>query len=114
MMYVSRYENSGQVNYRNALHTAANYHLNDSPAGDISQLTLGHAIGLQLAAWRSTARQAHLDKARSLADFALKKFFEDPPELKSGIDTLALSLVELHLHILYITAVRYPPNTLDR
>jgi len=114
LMYVSRYENSGKVNYRDALHAVANDHLNDSPPEDISRLTLGHTIGLQLAAWRSTARQTHLDKARSLADLALKKFFEDPPELKFGIDTLALSLVELHLHILYITAVRFPPNTIDR
>jgi hypothetical protein len=44
----------------------------------------------------------------------LKKFVEGPPELTPGIDTLALSLVELHLHVLYITAVRYAPNTIDR
>jgi hypothetical protein len=114
MMYVSRYENSGKVRYRNALHAAATEHLKASPQEDISPLILGQAISLQLAAWRSTASQAHLDKARSLADLALKKFFESPPELTPGIDTLALSLVELHLHILYITAVRYPPNTIDR
>ena len=112
MMYVSRYENTGKVVYREAIHAAANENLKASP--DDSPLTLGHAISLQLAAWRSTAHQAHLDKARAFADFALTKYFDGKPELAPGADTLALSLVELHLHILYITAVRYPPNTLDR
>jgi hypothetical protein len=55
----------------------------------------------------------------------LKHFFDKGPlpraSLKSnhyeaitGADTLALGLVELHLHILAITAVRYPSNTIDR
>ena len=112
MLYVSRYENTGKVAYREAIHAAANENLEASP--DDSPATLGQAISLQLAAWRSTARQAHLDKARAFADFTLSKRFEGNPELIPGIDTLALSMVELHLHILYITAVRYPPNTVDR
>jgi hypothetical protein len=112
MLYVSRYENTGKVAYREAIHAAANENLKAPPDG--SPAALGHAISLQLAAWRSTARQAHLDKARGFADFALSKHFEGGSELIPGNDTLALSLVELHLHILYITAVRYPPNTLDR
>ena len=35
-------------------------------------------------------------------------------ETITGADTLALALVELHLHILHITAVRCPSNTIDR
>ena len=35
-------------------------------------------------------------------------------ETITGADTLALALVELHLSILHITAVRCPPNTIDR
>jgi len=112
MMYVSRYENTGRTAFREAAHAAANENLK-SPT-DLPPLTLGHSISLQLAAWRSTARQEHLDKARAFADFALTKYFDGAPQLEPGVDTLALSLVELHLHILYITAVRYPPNTLDR
>ena len=112
MMYVSRYENTGKIPYREALHAAAAENLKSTP--ELAPMTLGHAISLQLAAWRSTARQAHLDKARSFADFALTKYFGGSPDLTRGVDTLALSLVELHLHILYITAVRYPPNTVDR
>jgi hypothetical protein len=60
-----------------------------------------------------------------LADFAVKHFFNQGPlpraSLKSshydattGADTLALGLVELHLNILGITAVRCPPNTIER
>jgi hypothetical protein len=114
MMYVSRYENTGKTSYRDAVHAAANASLKFSPPDDVSPAILGEAISLQLAAWRSTARQAHLDKARALADLGLTKFFGDPPELIHGVDTLALATVELHLHVLYITAVRYPPNTIDR
>ena len=112
MMFVSRYENTGRIAYRDAMQTAAEQNLKSDP--DLPPATLGQSISLQLAAWRSTARQAHLDKARSFADFALTKYFDAAPALVPGLDTLALSLVELHLHILYITAVRYPPNTLDR
>jgi hypothetical protein len=114
MMYVSRYENTGKVAYRDALCAVADEGRARRPAEPLPPMTLGHAISLQLGAWRSTARQVYLDRARSLADFALTKYFDGTPELVAGIDTLALSLVELHLHILYITAVRYPPNTVDR
>ncbi|MGI8604727.1 MAG: hypothetical protein ACR2OZ_17290 [Verrucomicrobiales bacterium] len=38
----------------------------------------------------------------------------DHYETITGADTLALALVELHLNILAITAVRCPPNTIDR
>jgi hypothetical protein len=94
-------------------------------AGTHGQRRLGHAISLQVAAWRSTAQQKYLDRARELADFAVKHFFDEGPlpraSLKSnhyesitGADTLALGLVELHLHILGITAVRCPSNAIDR
>jgi hypothetical protein len=114
MMYVSRYENTGKIAYRDAIHALANAQLASSPAGEFSPLTLGHAISLQLAAWRSNARQDHLDKARAFGDFALTKFFDGTPELVPGLDTLGLALVELHLSVLHITAVRCPPNTIDR
>jgi len=114
MMYVSRYENTGKVIYRSAIQAVAEEGRLRRPEESIPPATLGHAISLQLAAWRSTACQPHLDKARSLADFALTKYFDGTPKIISGGDTLALALVELHLHILYITAVRYPPNTVDR
>jgi hypothetical protein len=127
MMCVSRYENTGSVAYRDLVHAAADAYLKamPTPEDDVWPMVFGHAISLQVAAWRSTAQQKYLDRARELADFAVKHFFDEGPlpraSLKSthydagtGADTLALGLVELHLHILGITAVRYPPNTIDR
>jgi hypothetical protein len=85
----------------------------------------GHAISREPAAWSSTARQVYLDRARELADHAVAAFFGESPlprastktehyESITGAGTLALALVELHLHILYITAVKWPPNSADR
>lgn len=111
MMCVSRYQNTGNVAYRDLIHTTAEAVA--SPPEDPA--ALGQMISLQVAAWRSTARPEHLDKARELADIALGKFFKaDQHKVEPGMGTLALALTELHLHILYITAVRSPPNTIDR
>ena len=60
-----------------------------------------------------------------MADFAVDKYWgtnalpraslrSEHYESMTGGDTLALALLELHLHILHITAVRCPPNTVDR
>lgn len=127
MMCVSRYENTGDIRYRNLIHHAADIYLNSLPEDGVDAwpITFAHAISLQVAAWRSTAQQRYLNRARELADFAVKHFFDQGPlpraSLKSnhyeaitGADTLALGLVELHLNILGITAVRCPPNTIDR
>ncbi len=109
------------------MHAAADVYLKSLPeeGADVWPATLGHAISLELAAWRSTARQVYSDRARALGDVAVKRFFEgsvlpraslktEHYESITGADTLALALVELHLHILHITAVRCPSNTIDR
>jgi hypothetical protein len=127
LLCVSRYENTGRVAYRELIHAAADAYLEALPAADADAWpgTFGQAISLELAAWRSTAKPAYLERARELATRAVEGFFGSSPlpraSLKSahyetitGADTLALALVELHLHILYITAVRCPPNTADR
>jgi hypothetical protein len=127
MMCVSRYENTGRIAYRDLMHAAADAYLESLPEEGVDAwpATFGHAISLQLAAWRSTARQIYLDRARALADIAVKRFFDGSVlpraslktqhyESITGADTLALALVELHLHILHITAVRCPSNTIDR
>jgi len=127
MMCVSRYENSGRVAYRELIHATADCYLNTIPGDrdDVWAGTIGQAITLELAAWRSTAKQDYFECARQLGEFALAKFFNSGPlprasaksehyETVTGADTLALALVELHLEILHITAVRYPPNTIDR
>ena len=127
LMCVSRYENTGRPAYRDLIHAAADTYLKSMPANDedVWPRTIGHVISLQLAAWRSTSKQIYFDRARTLGNFALEKFFDQGPlpraslqsdhyETITGADTLALALVELHLEILHITAVRYPPNTIDR
>ena len=127
MMCVARYENTGDVRYRNLIHAAADAYRNSLPPddADVWPMTFGHVISLQLAAWRSTANQEYLDTAGRLADLALQRFWADGPlpragtkvahyDTATGADTLALALVELHLSILHITAVRCPPNTIDR
>jgi rhamnogalacturonyl hydrolase YesR len=127
MMCVSRYENTGKTGYREIIHTAADAYRKSMPGDgeEVWPVTIGQAISLQLAAWRSTAKQVYLDRARALGDFALERLFDQGPlpratlhcdhyETITGADTLALALVELHLEILHITAVRYPPNTIDR
>src|ERR1043166_2359174 len=127
MICVSRYENTARPGYRALMHAAADAYVHSQPDQneDLWPGTLGQAISPELAAWRSTARPGYLDRARQFGNLALEKFFDQSllprASLKSnhyetitGADTLALALVELHLHLLHITAVRYPPNTIDR
>jgi hypothetical protein len=127
MMCVSRYENTGDIRYRELIGAAADAYQRTSPPddADIWPMTFGHAISLQLAAWRCSARQEYLDYAVTLANRAIELFWQGNPlprgssmshhyESAKGADTLVLALVELHLSILHITAVRCPPNTIDR
>ena len=82
-------------------------------------MTLGHAINIELAAFRYTARAEYHSRAVELAAFAAEQFFADSPlprasrktdhyESSTGADTLALALAELHLITRHITAV--PPR----
>lgn len=127
MMCVSRYDNTGRIGYRKLVLAAADAYRRSMPdeKADLWPVTLGHAISLQVAAWRHTAQRAYLERARELGTWAVARFWEDRPlpkaslntqhyESITGADTLALALVELHLNILHITAVRCPPNTIDR
>jgi hypothetical protein len=127
MLCVSRYDNTGKVSYRDLILAAADAYLNSQPSNDEDAwpMTFGHAVSLQVAAWRHSAKPAYLESARTIADIAIEKFWgtnalpkasfkTDHYETITGADTLALALVELHLHILHITAVRCPPNTIDR
>ena len=127
MMCVSRYENSGQVGYRPLIATAADAYLDSNleEGADAWPMTFGHAISLELAAWRSTAKRKYLDRARELGLPAIALFFQDRAlprasmktghyETITGCDTLALALVEVHLASLHITAVTAPDNTIDR
>ena len=127
MMCVSRYDNAARIGHRNLLLSAADAYLNALPAEgeDIWPGTFGHAISLQIAAWRHSAKPVYLERARKFADIAIEKFWgtnalsrasfkSEHYESITGADTLALALAELHLQVLHITAVRCPPNTIDR
>jgi len=127
MMCVSRYDNTGRIGHRNLVLAAADAYRNSLPAegDDLWPGSFGHAISLQVAAWRHSARPDYFERARKFADLALEKFWgtnalpraslkSDHYETITGADTLALALAELHLHVLHITAVRCPPNTIDR
>lgn len=127
MMCVSRYDNTGKVGYRDLILSAADAYLDSLPKDDADAwpVTFGHAISLQLAAWRHSANWKYMERARKFGDIAVEKFWgtnalpkasfkTDHYETVTGADTLALALIELHLNILHITAVRCPPNTIDR
>jgi hypothetical protein len=127
MMCVSRYDNTGKIGYRNLILSSADAYLNSLPPDteDAWPLTFGQAISLELAAWRHSADWKYMERARQLGDIAVEKFWgtnalpraslkTDHYEAITGADTLALALLELHLQILHITAVRCPPNTIDR
>jgi hypothetical protein len=126
MMCVSRYDNTGYVGYRDLILSAADAYLDSAPADeDVWPLTFGHAISLQMAAWRHSADWKYMERARKLGEIAAEKFWganalpkaslkSDHYEGITGGDTLALALLELHLNILHITAVRCPLNTIDR
>jgi hypothetical protein len=128
MLCVSRYENTANIKFRELIHSAADAYRDSPPPAnddDAWPMTFGQVISLELAAWRSTARQEYLDAARKFADIAIQRFFGDNPlpranthtdnyDNLTGSDTLVLSLLELHLSILHITAVRCPSNTIDR
>jgi hypothetical protein len=127
VMCVSRYENTGRVCYRDLIIAAADAYMDSMPGDDSDAwpMTFGHAICVELAAYRATAQDKYHKRAFKLGETALEKFFGDSPlpraSLKSehyesitGADTLALALAELHLSTLHITAVRTPVNTIDR
>ena len=127
MMCVSRYDNTGRTEYRDLIFAAAEAYLYSLPAHneDVWPATFGHAISLELAAWRHSANRIYMERARRLGDWAVREFWgtnalpraslkTEHYEAITGADTLALALLELHLNILHITAVRCPPNTIDR
>ena len=76
-----------------------------------------------LKAPKARQDQGHREPAEAAP--SANRFWQDSPlprasmktghyETITGADSLALALVELHLSILHITAVRCPPNTIDR
>ncbi|MBW8042212.1 MAG: hypothetical protein FVQ85_19740 [Planctomycetes bacterium] len=127
IMCMSRYENTGRIGYRSLITAAADAYMDSLPGNDTDAwpMTFGHAISLELAAFRVTNNEDYHKRAFKLGEIAIEKFFGDSAlpraSLKSdhyesitGADTLVLALAELHLSTLHITAVRTPVNTIDR
>ncbi|MHC4544872.1 MAG: hypothetical protein ACYTDW_08935 [Planctomycetota bacterium] len=127
IMCVSRYENTGRVDYRSLITAAADAYMDSLPGNDTDAwpMTFGHVISLELAAFRATNNKDYHKRAFKLGEIAIEKFFGDSAlpraSLKSnhyesitGADTLVLALAELHLSTLHITAVRAPVNSIDR
>jgi hypothetical protein len=127
MMCVARAENGANPCLRRLVIEAAKVYLESSPPQDqdLWPLTVGQVISLEMAAWRATADRVYFDRAHELGRWAVQAFWGDQKlpraSLKSehyenltGADTLAASLLELHLSILHITAVPLPNNTTDR
>ena len=107
MMCVSRYDNTGQSGFRDLFMGAADAYRDKAPPpdADVWPMTFGHAISLELAAWRHTANRVYLDQARKFGEMAIESFWgtsalpkaslkSDHYETITGADTLALSLVE--------------------
>ena len=124
---VSRYENRGDTRYRDLLLSAAEAYLESLPpeAVDAWPATFAHAISLELAAFRVTAREDFYRGGFRLGEAAIEKFFSGSAlprasirsehyESTTGAPALALALAELHLTARHITAVRAPANTADR
>lgn len=126
-MCVSRYENTGDLRYRDLVVQAAEAYLDSLPGPDSDPwpATLGQAIAVELAAFRETVRAEFHRRATRLAEFAVERFFADRPlprgslrregyDPSRGPGALGLALVELHLLTRHISAVRAPANALER
>ena len=81
LMCVSRYENGGRLAYRDLILEAADLYRDTLPGEDIDAwpMTFGHAISLELAAWRATARSVYLERARELGQLAVELLLAGPP-----------------------------------
>jgi len=75
MMCVSRYDNSAHVGYRDLILAAADSYLDSLPDEneDAWPGTFGHAISLELAAWRHSANWKYMERARQLGSVAVEK-----------------------------------------
>ncbi|MBI4602858.1 MAG: hypothetical protein HY721_12950 [Planctomycetes bacterium] len=123
----SRYENGGGTRFRDLVVAAAEAYLDALPEDGAGAwpMTFGHAIEVELAAFRATAREDFFRRALRLGEIAIERLFDGSPlpraslrseryESATGAGTLALALVDLHLTTRGITAVRAPANTGDR
>ncbi|MBN1418603.1 MAG: hypothetical protein JXP34_07475 [Planctomycetes bacterium] len=109
MMAVSRYENTGDIRFRDLIVKGADA---CEGRGADPPMTLGHAISLELSAFRVTAQERYFRRAFALGEVGIERLSAETSS--AGTDTLALALIDLHLTTRGITAVRAPVNSIDR
>jgi len=116
MMCVTRYEQTHQPAYRDLAIAAADAYLTSVPEAeaDVWPGTFAQVITTELAAFRWTQREVYLERARALADEAVKIFWQDNPlprastktdhyESITGAPSLALALLEVHAATNHLT-----------
>src|SRR5882672_7547166 len=126
MFCLARFEQTQNKAYRELLISIADKYKDSVPEEDLDAwpMPFGHAISMQLAAYRFTSNEKYLDQATRIANLAIQLFWQDNPlpraslktghyESITGPDTLALSLLELHATINKLT-IPIPSNTIDR
>jgi hypothetical protein len=126
MFCLARYEQVGKQAYRDIVIETADAYLGSLPDEDVDvwPMSVGHAISVQVAAYRWTKRDVYLEKALELAQMAVEVFWQDNPlprasfktghyETITGADSLALALLEVHA-ITHGLTVTVPSNTIDR
>ena len=91
---------------------------------DVWPMSVGHAISVELAAYKYTNDYKYMDQAITFAQMAMDMYWQDSPlpraglklghyETISGADTLALALLEVHAMV-HDIQVPIPSNTIDR
>lgn len=126
MFYLGRYEQVPNPVYRDLLIAVANAYVDSRPAEDVDAwpMSFGHAISLEVAAYRMTGKPLYLQQAQRLARLAVELYWQDNPlpraslrtghyESITGPDSLALALLEVHAAENKLE-VPLPSNTIDR
>ena len=109
MFYLGRYEQVGNPAYRDLVVATADAYIDSQPGENVDTwpMSFGHAISLQVAAYRFTGKPIYLAQAERLAQLAVELYWQDNPlpraslrtghyEAITGADSLALSLLEIH------------------
>jgi hypothetical protein len=126
MFCLARFEQTSNPAYRDILISIADRYIDSVPEEDLDAwpFAFGHAISTEIAAYRFTQKPLYLEQARRLARLADDLFWQDRhiprASLKSdhyeaitGADSLALSLLDLHV-VVQGLKVKVPSNTIDR
>jgi hypothetical protein len=126
MFGVARHAQVKKAAFRDLVIDVANAYVDGLPEEDVDvwPVSFAHVISAQIAAYRFTGRMVYLAEACRYGRMAVEIFWQDRPlprasfktdhyETITGADSLALSLLELHV-VLKDLKVTVPLNTIDR